>query len=351
VGYIGLQRGFNTTTSEEMSQALKDLHDQGMTSLILDLRGNRGGLVDQAYRVANDFLYAGQRIVLMKGRPSVFPTSDLKARNLDPDASPMIVMTDHGTASAAEIVAAALQDHDRALLVGENSFGKGLVQSAYTLRDGSGLTLTEGKYYTPSGRLIQRDYSSRSFYDYYLQRGDKQFLENQPREQKHTDSGRVVYGGDGISPDVEVKVPPHYIELLGTWIDPVFAFTRDLTEGQIQGLPEFKIDHQAEHRHHLKDSDYPVTDKVLSAFKEYLGQHKELKGPDPSRVDKDAEFLKLRIRYEVTTAAYGQEVAYEVLLKGDAQMQTALADLPKAKTMADDIRRSWAAAKNVTHPD
>lgn len=348
LGYINLQRGFNTTTSEEVSLALRELHEQGMTSLIFDLRGNRGGLVDQAYRVANNFLYTGQRIVSMKGRPSVFPSSDLKARNSQPDDDPMIVMIDRGTASAAEIVAGALQDHDRAVLVGESSFGKGLVQSPYTLRDGSGLILTEGKYYTPSGRLIQRDYSNRYFYDYYLQRGDKQALENQPKDEKHTDSGRTVYGGDGISPDVQAKIPTHYIELLRTWNDPVFAFTRQLVEGQVEGFPEFKIDHPADHTHQLKDSDYQVSDKLLQAFKTFLRDHKELKGPDDARVDKDADFVKLRIRYEICTAAFGTEPAYQVQLQADPQMQTALSQLAKARVLVNDIRKTWSA-KELGH--
>ena len=344
IGYINLQRGFNTTTAEEMSLALRELREQGMTQLIFDLRGNRGGLVDQAYKVANDFLYSGQRIVLMRGRPAVFQTSDLKARNTQPNDAPMVVLIDRGTASAAEIVAGALQDHDRAVLVGENSFGKGLVQSPYTLRDGSGLVLTEGKYYTPSGRLIQRDYSNRYFYDYYLQRGDKEALEHQPREEKHTDSGRPVYGGDGISPDVDAKVPTRYVELLRTWNDPVFAFTRELVEGQIPGLPEFKIDHSADHSHQIKDSDYPVTAKVLDAFKKFLHEHKDLNGPDDARIDKDSDFVKLRIRYEICTAAYGTEPAYQVQLHSDPQMQTALSQLPKARTLVDDIRRTWSSA-------
>jgi carboxyl-terminal processing protease len=348
IGYINLQRGFNTTTAEEVSLALRELHEQGMTSLVFDLRGNRGGLVDQAYKVANDFLYSGQRIVMMRGRPSVFPTSDLKARNTQPDDVPMVVLIDRGTASAAEIVAAALQDHDRAVLVGDSSFGKGLVQSPYTLKDGSGLVLTEGKYYTPSGRLIQRDYTNRYFYDYYLQRGDKEALENQPREEKHTDSGRPVYGGDGISPDVQAKVPPHYLELLRVWNDPIFAFTRELVEGQIPGLPEFKIDHPADHSHVPKDTDYPINDKVLEAFKKFLHDHKGINNPDDARVDKDADFVKLRIRYEVCTAAYGTEPAYEVQLHADPQMQTALSQLSKARTLVEDIRKTWAA-RELSH--
>jgi carboxyl-terminal processing protease len=345
VGYVGLQKSFNTTTAEEMNRALQQLHSQDMSSLIIDLRCNRGGLVDQAFRVVNHFLYSGERVVLMKGRPSVFPTSDLRARNTQPDDIPIVVLIDRGSASAAEIVAAAFQDHDRAVLVGESSFGKGLVQSPYTLRDGSGLILTEGKYYTPSGRLIQRDYSNRSFYDYYLQRGDKEALEHQAREEKRTDAGRAVYGGDGITPDVEAKLPREYIDLQQTWSESVFAFSRQLVEGQIPGLPEYKIDHAADFGYQLKDSDYVVSDKVLDAFKKFLAEHKDIKGPDISRVDKDANFLKLRIRYEIATAAYGQEAAYEVWLKFDPQMQKALAQLPEARTMAEGVRRVWAAAR------
>src|SRR5215470_1861485 len=341
VGYINLQRGFNTTTADEMSDALKSLHDQGMTSLILDLRSNRGGLVDQAWKVSNDFLYRGQKVVSMRGRPSVFPSRELAANNSKPDESPMVVLINRGTASAAEIVAGALQDHDRARLVGENSFGKGLVQSVYTLRDGSGLTLTAGKYYTPSGRLIQRDYSSRSFYDYYLQRGDKEALQHP--EERRTDSGRPVHGGDGITPDVEVKVPAHDLELVRVWTEPVFAFSRALLAGQIPGLPEFKINATADYSHRLAPNEYQEGDKVLAALKVFLHDHKELKANE-ARVEKDAEFLKQRIRYEAVTAAYGQETAYQVLLEGDVQMQKALAELPKARALAEDTRRAWSAA-------
>jgi carboxyl-terminal processing protease len=343
VGYIDLQRGFNTTTADEMREALRSLHEQGMTSLILDLRDNRGGLVDQAWRVGNDFLYRGQRIVSMRGRPSVFQTRNLDALNTAPEDCPLVVLINRGTASAAEIVAGALQDHDRARLVGEGSFGKGLVQSVYTLRDGSGLTLTAGKYYTPSGRLIQRDYSNRSFYDYYLQRGEKQ--QQQHVEEARTDSGRPVYGGDGITPDVEVKIPASYGELTRVWIEPVFAFSRYLAAGLIPGLASFKIERQADHGHRLTADEYKIDNRVMAAFKNFAREHKDLK-INEARIDKDADFIKAQIRYEVVTAACGQETARQVLLDGDVQMRQALAELPKARTMAEDIRRVRMAARN-----
>ena len=343
VGYIALQRGFNTTTYKEMKDAMDDMQQQGMTSLIFDLRGNRGGLVDQAWRVSNIFLYSGQKIITMRGRPGgSFPPREINAYNSAPADLPLVVLIDRGSASASEIVAGALQDHDRARLVGENSFGKGLFQTVFTLSDNSGLTLTTGHYYTPSGRLIQREYAGRSFYDYYLQRGDKEAV--QKTEEKLTDAGRKVYGGGGIDPDVEVKIPASENELLQTWIEPVFEFSRWLVAGKVSGLEEFKIDHPADHRHRLKPSDYAISDKVIAAFKNFVTAHKDLKA-NPARVDKDAVWLKIRIRYEVATAAYGQEVASQVLLDGDPQMQRAIKEIPQAKEMAEGIRRMRAQSR------
>jgi carboxyl-terminal processing protease len=341
VGYVSMSRGFNTTTDRELRDALRELKEHGMTSLLLDLRGNRGGLVEQAFRVSNNFLYRGQKVLSMRGRPDVFPNRDFTANNPSPEDYPMVVLINRSSASAAEIVAGALQDHDRARLVGENSFGKGLVQTVFTLSDGSGLTLTTGHYYTPSGRLIQRDYSGKSFYDYYLQRGDKDVVNR--NDEKHTDAGRTVYGGGGIQPDVAVKLPARELELGRFWIEPVFQFARVLVAGQVPGLGEFKVDHNADHNHRLGEEEYVVSPKVLAAFKVFLREHKDLK-VDEARVDKDADFLKTQIRSEVVTAAYGQEASLQVLLERDVQMQHAIAELPKAKAMAEDIRRERAAA-------
>jgi carboxyl-terminal processing protease len=343
VGYINLNRGFNTTTAREMLQGMTDLKQQGMTSLILDLRDNRGGLVDQAQKISNFFLYQGQKIVTLRGRPNVFPPRESSASNANPEHYPLVVLINRGSASASEIVAGALQDHDRARIVGENSFGKGLVQSVFTLHDGSGLTLTSGHFYTPSGRLIQRDYSGRSFYDYYLRRGDREATQN-GADERRTDNGRAVYGGGGIEPDVVVKIPTQEFELQRTWIEPVFAFTRVLAAGQIPGLAEFKVDRPANHSHKLKSDEYAVNDKVIAAFKNFVRAHKELK-VDEARVDKDAAWLKRQIRFEVTTAAFGQEVARGALNEGDVQVQRALAELPRAKELVEDFVRVKAASR------
>ncbi|MFY9611176.1 MAG: S41 family peptidase [Blastocatellia bacterium] len=343
VGYINLDRGFNTTTSDEMREAMRDLQRQGMTSLILDLRNNRGGLVDQAKKISNIFLYRGQKIVSMRGRPSVFPSRDEVAFNNNPEESPVVILINRGSASASEIVAGALQDHDRARIVGENSFGKGLVQSVFPLRDGSGLTLTTGHFYTPSGRLIQRDYNGRSFYDYYLRRGDKN--SEQAVEEKRTDTGRTVYGGGGIEPDVAVKAPSE-LALQRVWTEAIFQFVRSLVAGQVPGLPEFRIDRAAEHGHRLSPDEYQITDKVLAAFKSYLRERKDLKA-DETQVDKDADWLKRQIRFEVATAAYGQEVARRVLAAGDVQLQRAVGEVPSARALVEDIRRMRASTRSA----
>jgi carboxyl-terminal processing protease len=342
VGYVDFERGFNTTSFEEIRTALADLQKQGMTSLILDLRNNPGGLVDQAKKITNLFLYRGQPIVTLRGRPQIFPTREEVASNTHPEDFPVVVLINSRSASASEIVAGALQDHDRAVIVGENSFGKGLVQSVFQLSDGSGLWLVTGHFYTPSGRLIQREYNNRSFYDYYLKRGDKDAV--QQTEQKRTDTGRTVYGGGGIQPDVVVKFPAHEVELQRVWLEAVFQFSRTLVAGQIPGLPEFKIDRSCDHKHRLARTDYPVGDKVLTAFKGFLRDHKQLK-TDDARVDKDADWLKRRVRYEVANAAYGEENARAALADGDVQLQRAIAEVPRAKTLADDIRKLHASGE------
>jgi carboxyl-terminal processing protease len=173
VGYIHHQRGFNFTSSKEVTEAIAKLKTQGMTTLVFDLRGNPGGLVKEAVTLANEFLYKGQSILAIKGRSGPMQNREYQAWNESPQSFPMVVLIDGTSASASEILAGALQDHDRALIVGDTSFGKGLVQSPFELeKQGGGLILTTAKYYTPSGRLIQRDYSKTSVYDYFMHRGE-----------------------------------------------------------------------------------------------------------------------------------------------------------------------------------
>src|SRR5580765_635089 len=199
IGYMHVS-GFNETTEHEVAAALDEMGD--LKGLILDLRQNPGGLLSEGVGVADKFLRKGQVIVSHHGRSSS-EKRYLATHGNGGKEYPLVVLVNRGTASAAEIVSGAIQDHDRGLIVGETTFGKGLVQTVYPLSENTGLALTTAKYYTPSGRLIQRDYNNISLYDYYYNRSES---ENNAanREVKLTDSGRTVYGGGGITPDVNI---------------------------------------------------------------------------------------------------------------------------------------------------
>src|SRR5215210_5939361 len=179
-GYIGLTDGFQRSSDDELSKAMKRLEEQGMRQLILDLRGNPGGLLDQAIDVASEFLPRGQVVVSVKGRTEYSDPMVYKSTGSDPATVPLVVLINRNSASASEIVAGAIQDHGRGLIVGETSFGKGLVQRVFQLPFGTGLTLTTAHYYTPYGRLIQRDYANGSFYDYYVRHKPEEETQGRP---------------------------------------------------------------------------------------------------------------------------------------------------------------------------
>ena len=196
IAYVDIEQ-FNENTSKELEDTLKKLGENNINGLVLDLRANPGGLLNEGVAVADQFLQKGQTIVSHRGRAS--PEKTYTARNgNDGHDYPIVVLVNRYSASAAEIVAGALQDHDRAWILGDNTFGKGLVQTVYPLSENTGLALTTAKYYTPSGRLIQRDYTNVSFFDYYYR---KDTATRNMQDVKMTDSGRTVYGGGGISPD------------------------------------------------------------------------------------------------------------------------------------------------------
>src|SRR3954464_5063369 len=204
IGYMHVS-GFNETTEHEVADALDQMGD--LKGLILDLRQNPGGLLNEGVGVADKFLHKGALIVSHHGRSSPEKRYTAAHGNGGKDY-PVVVLVNRGTASAAEIVAGAIQDHDRGLIVGETTFGKGLGQTVYPLSENTGLALTTARYYTPSGRLIQRDYTGVSLYDYYYSRDNSEAdNKNSSRELKTTDSGRTVYGGGGINPDVKVTTP------------------------------------------------------------------------------------------------------------------------------------------------
>jgi carboxyl-terminal processing protease len=344
VGYVGMTGGFNLTTADEFDQALKFLHSKGMNMLVLDLRGNRGGLLIQAVRVANTFLQRGQMIVSQKGR---FRDSsqDYAAANEHPDSVPIVVLVNGETASAAEIVAGALQDHDRALIVGETTFGKGLVQFPFQLDYDSALLLTIAKYFTPSGRLIQRDYSNGGFYNYYFPGGlaaDKNTAQANPQSgpESHTDTGRAVYGGGGISPDEPVK--PGTIGAAERHLrDVLFAFSLELTSGRVQGFDSYKIQRPIDFDHDLASDDYPITDALFVQLKKFAAA-KPLFKVTPDQLDKARTFAERQLRYDVLSAAYGYRTATQVFNDVDPQITRAVDAMPRARELALAANRARA---------
>jgi carboxyl-terminal processing protease len=310
-----------------------------MQQLVLDMRRNPGGLLAEAIKVAQRFLPAGQRILVVKGRDGgsrgeVVYTSKAE----EPETLPLVVLIDSDTASASEVVTGALQDHDRALVMGETSFGKGLVQTVFTLNFGTGLTLTTQKYYTPTGRSIQRDYSKVSLYDYYYQREETEGSEDDPKgDALLTDSGRRVYGGGGITPDI--KVPPlEATPVRGRLFNATFEFARQLVAGQIEGLREFRIE-TTDYAHELRGDEYKITDKVIEAFKAFVAARpNEPYSVTGAQVDAHLEYVRNRLHEEVVTAAYGAEAGNQIFILNDVLARRAVDALPQARQLAENAR-------------
>ncbi len=335
VGYVAMTGGFNLTTMDEFEVALKQLHSKGMNMLVLDLRGNRGGLLIQAVRVANTFLQRGQMIVTQKGR---FRDSSQSyaAVNDSPDGVPLVVLVNGDSASAAEIVAGALQDHDRALIVGETTFGKGLVQFPFQLDYDSALLLTIAKYFTPSGRLIQRDYSNGGFYNYYFPGGLAADKNNQPNPQtgpeSHTDTGRAVYGGGGIAPDETVK--PGLISAAERHLrDVLFAYSLELTTGRVAGFESYKVQRAIEFEHDLVKDDFPVTEALFKDLKRFAASKPGFK-VTADQLDKSRTYAERQLRYNILSAAYGYRTATQVFNDADPQITRAVDAMPRARELA-----------------
>ena len=334
VGYIDMKHGFNYDTAEGLQSALDFLHARGMNSLVLDLRDNPGGFLEQAIHVAETFLPMGQLILSQKGRNGM-NDHEYRSRNPDPDRTPLVILVNDFTASASEIVAGAMQDHDRALIVGQTSFGKGLVQSIIPLEYGAGLTLTSAKYFTPSGRLIQRDYSDGGFYNYIYRGGTLRDKDEQGKPvgpASRTDTGRPVYGGGGITPDEAIK-PQLLTPVQGRLRDPIFFFSRDAATGRVAGLDRYKVDRAIEFGHDLEATDYPMNDAVFNAFKAYVAKDANWKTFVPV-LDRNRSFIEQQIRFQLATAAYGTVTAIQVLTKEDPQIAKAIEVVPRARDLA-----------------
>lgn len=320
VGYIRI-KDFTSTTVRELSEAIEKLEGQGMQRLVLDLRMNPGGLLDAAVGVADHFLDKGQMIVYTKGRTPDSAQEYLAPGKQEKFDKPLVVLVNRGSASASEIVAGAIQDHDRGLVVGETSWGKGLVQSVYTLQYGAGLALTTSKYYTPAGRNIQRDYTS--VYDYYM--ADE--TENGPevpldqREKFKTDTGRIVYGGGGITPDTIVK-------------QPQLARTTQLLEVR-SAIFNYAVEYAAKHPDLTRE--ITVSPAMVEEFVRFAAE-KEVASEDDIRAalakPEDRKFVERALKAEIVAAKFGYDASYPYRLQGDAQVEKALELFPEAQKLA-----------------
>ncbi|MCA1620807.1 MAG: S41 family peptidase [Acidobacteria bacterium] len=363
VGYVGLTGGFTHTTSEELAQALESLSGQGLQQLVLDLRNNPGGLLDQAIKVASHFVPRGKGVVSVRSRDAG-GNREYKNVFYDPVDFPLVVLVNGGSASASEIVAGAVQDHGRGLVVGETTFGKGLVQRIFQLPYGAGLTLTTAKYYTPYGRLIQRSYAGGSVYDYYAHQNPDAGV--QPAQNPSTPAapggagavptpqptpaptpsgpairtagGRVFYGGNGIKPDREVKPLEVASPVRARIYEEVFHFVRQLTGGQIAGLESYRVTAEPQFGRTPRPTDFPVNEKVLQAFRDFVKRDPDA-GLTLAQVERESEYVRLRIREHLVNASYGGDAATRYLLEGDPQMVRALELFPEAKALAENIGR------------
>jgi len=350
VGYVALSRGFHSTTSDELTVAIAGLKEQGMSSLLLDLRGNPGGFLDQAIRVADKFLQRGQGIVSVRNREGKSGDKDWPAESGMPETLPVVVMIDDGTASASEIVTGAIQDHDRGLVVGEPSFGKGLVQTIYPLPGGAGLTLTTARYYTPSGRLIQRDYSNGSTYEYQFRRntnGDAPPPAKPKAEMRRTDLGRPVYGGGGIEPDIKVEAPAISNQQGTIWTTGLFMFVRELVAGKVATTSGFKRG-VIEFDHQPQPNEFVVTNEILTAYRnfmtDFIAKNQDY-GLTAKIIDENLEWARKKIREEVLIAAYGVDTQKRMTTDLDPQLQRALTAIADSAQLAEKARRMAKASK------
>ncbi len=312
VGYIHVTN-FMETTSREVQDAV-DKFGPNLQGLLIDLRGNPGGLLNEAVAVSDKFLQKGQIVVSQHGR--AFQDQVYRAPKGSEAKYPIVVLVNRNTASAAEIVSGALQDHDRALIVGETTFGKGLVQTVFPISDNTGLALTTYHYYTPSGRLIQRNYNGVSLYDYYYVRNDAAPADTTNKEVKLTDSGRPVYGGGGITPDE--KIP---------------EIKDNRTEDTL--LQHYAFFNYTKHylANHTVSKDMVVDDAMLSDFKAFLHEQKV------DIADKDfndnIDWIKTSIKSELLTSQFGLTEGMKVRIGWDPQVQKALTYMPEALALEE----------------
>src|SRR5438105_3132265 len=325
IGYIRLTGFESEDADSDIAAALKQLDVAKLDGLILDLRGNPGGLLDKAVAIADMFLDKNQLIVSHHGRASQERRYYAVHGNRGVQV-PLVVLVNGGSASASEILSGAVQDHDRGLVVGEQTFGKGLVQSVTPLSENTGLALTTARYYTPSGHLIQRDYKDVSLYDYLYNHKNPH-----PTEVKLTDSGRQVYGGGGITPDVVFAEPkPNDFQQSLLRRDVFFPF-----EGSVGNFTTFILGTKPQ-----VTKDFEVNDAVLGAFRRYLDNKNIHYGE--ADIAANVDWIKREIKKEVFVSVFGLPTGDEVELENDPQVLKAIEGLPQARALYENARRVLA---------
>ena len=342
-GYIRMQ-DFGENTDRDVKHALRDLSSKGMKRLLFDIRGNPGGPLDQAIKVSNEFLPKGKMIVYTRGR---VPNSDQDYRATEESEfteMPIDALVNRNSASAEEIVSGALQDHDRAYLVGETTFGKALVQSVYRISGGAGLALTTAHYYTPSGRIIQRPWDA-SFDEYlsYTLRDQDANKPHNPSDLKHTDSGRPVYAGGGIEPDKRVAGPLEGFNpgRFGRMLVARGEFANYAQKYAAEG--DMRVT-QASATRKLVKRNFVVDEAMVADFKDQMKTDKLRM--DDEAFAKDAEFIKAMIRFEIDNAVFGIADARRHLITVDPQAQMALTMFSEAQKLTELSKGSKVKANH-----
>jgi carboxyl-terminal processing protease len=339
-GYIKLTE-FAENSDRELGRALGDLTKRGMKRLVFDLRGNPGGQLDQAILVSSRFLPKGDMVVYTRGRVNGSDQDYRAQERSDYLTLPMITLVNRSSASASEIVSGALQDHDRSLVIGETTFGKALVQSVYRLSRGAAALITTARYYTPSGRLIQRPWDG-TFDDYltYTMRDQDANKTHKDADLKYTDAGRKVYSGGGIEPDRRFDGPTE-------GFNPG-RFARTISARGLFDIYARRFTREGDARmpspttgpRHQVAASYQVSDEMLNEFKQLVME-------SPIRFDeagwqKDRPYITAMVQKEIDLDLFGAAKAYERLAKQDPQLQFALNYFGEAANLLNIGKNSTA---------
>jgi carboxyl-terminal processing protease len=328
---------FAEHTDEDLGKALDRMTEKGMKRLVLDLRGHPGGQLDQAIRITNRFVPKGSMIVYTRGRVANSDQDYRATDNGDYLDLPIVVLVSRHSASASEIVSGALQDHDRAYVVGETTFGKALVQSVYRVSQGAGLALTTARYFTPSGRMIQRPWDTTfdEYVTYTLRDQNEAPRAHTPEQLKHTLAGRPVYSGGGIEPDKRFEGP---IEGFNPTRFGRTLYARQLFASyaeQFTAEGDKRPGAQGKNRK-VVNRTFAVDDARVEDFKQFaIGRKLTI---DETSWTKDKEFIRAMIRYEIDYPLFSAEVAQQHLIEADPQAKFALTQFPEAQKLAELAR-------------